>query len=143
MNVTFLHHHEDERIEGLKIAADAICGMYGYQIMRVDCTADKEIWTKSKSINFFDLDEALSDPRFDGCQKVFFDPMASNSLADFQHPPDNVLYIVGHDSWGYSGRDIYSEGEVLYAPSDYDNSYEHWAISVLIAAANHRFYQLL
>ncbi len=140
-SVVFLIHHEDERIDQLRIAADSVCAMYDYLLTPIDCTADKELTSVSKANAYDSLDEALNDPRFAGWGRVFFDAKAPDGLETFTHPADKVLYIFGHDSTGFNGHDLSGE-TVLHLKSCHGPDYEHFALSCLCTVAAHRFYQV-
>lgn len=137
MSVVFLFSHEDGSSEPLRLAADMLCGMYGYYLMLIDNVGDL---LPVSGEPFKDLDEALADPRFRGWTWVFFDPKAEKGLESFEHPTDHVVYVFGHDVEGLPILDV--PGAALHLKSCNHDSYEHHALACLVSVAVQRFYSV-
>lgn len=138
MSVVFLIHHIADEIQSLRHAADMVCAMYGYHLRVIDTEGGLRALSREP---YVDLDEALTDPRFDGWQWVFADADGATPLEEFQHPADNVVYVFGHDVNGFDRDVSLLPGSTVSLKSVHSSSYEHHALACLATMAVHRFYQ--
>jgi len=86
-----------------------LCGTYGVEPLVIDPTGT---WPTERpdlpQLVYHSLQDVLADTRFADHTFVWLDNAAEQSLEDFEHPENNVVYCVGSDVDGFGG--VVAEG---------------------------------
>jgi len=97
--IAVLFYYEDEKESDQimtvdEMATNRLFNLYGYEMFIIDRTG-----TRSGSMIFHSLDEAIEDHRFKDHTWMYFDRFAGEYLVT--HPKENVVYVIGSDLEGY------------------------------------------
>ena len=125
--VIFLLHHTGT---GASANATILCSKYGYNLFRIDLSGQL-----SGGTVFSSLGEALEDFRFTDWAWVFFDQQGQQSLNNYQHKAEKIIYVFGCDIKGFDRPDL--PGEVIKILPDVEHTQSFCSEAVI----HHRFYQ--
>jgi hypothetical protein len=68
---------------------------------------------------------------------VYLDPKGEITLNEFEHPKDNVVYVVGDDHEGFKGEML--DGQKVRIESKHNDGRESFAIACLIMVICNRW----
>ncbi len=131
------HHEGTQTFQPLRTIADMTCAMYNYDLLLIDRVGDLD----KSPMAWSSIDDAMNDLRFKDYKWVFLDARGDNWLHEYQHPEENVVYVFGGDQHGYDKPSNEYGGEVLRLKSEVQGM-EHYALVILSAVANHRYFQV-
>jgi hypothetical protein len=86
-------------------------------------------------VNYSDLAAALE--AYPDHMWVYLDPKGNITLNEFEHPKDNVVYVVGHDHEGFRGAELH--GTSVRIENAHNDGRESFAIACLIMVICNRW----
>ena len=105
--ICFLYHIDPGTVIPLERPfADQVVGyMFGWQQVIID---PHETFHKSEDkwpLVLRSLEEARQHPWLKDLRWVYLSAGAKNSIQEFEHPDDNIIYCIGSDAYGF-GEDV-------------------------------------
>jgi len=140
--IKYIFHTEGDEFGGmLSMAtpastsfADQLCYLYGGELACIHPEdADYDSMCKTQFPTLEAVQETYPNYTF-----VYFDPTATTYLDEFNHPEDNVVYVVGHDNYGFGDSDI-SNGTKIKLRTLHPEPFEAHAFSCLSSAIQDRW----
>ena len=134
MSVVYLYHSEDSDFGGFLSAAslipvlDQYCYMFGGERAAIHpADAEYPSWSETEYATLEEAYEAYPDHTW-----IYLDPHATKYLDEMDaHPLDDVVYLAGHDDYGYKDTTFIGERYKLRMAG---NDFEGHAIPCLVAA---------
>jgi hypothetical protein len=114
---------------------DRLLGMFGMIPIVIDPSIEEE---RHYGAHFYpSLADAVFDARWDGFTWVWLDHKGSETLEEFQHPGDDVIYCVGSDADGFAS-DAYS-GPRVRLPDDMVDDQTYATLIIPVICGHHRW----
>jgi hypothetical protein len=139
MSVIYMYHSQDPDFGGMcglgqnpaVAMLDHFCSLYGGQWECIHPGGYKT-HCSTNHLNLQAAYEAHPDHLW-----VHLDSKGEVNLREFQHPVDNVVYVVGHDYEGFRGEDLI--GPVVRIENARNDERESFAVACLIMVICNRW----